>query len=316
MKHTGIKRAGPVLPALLLLALSAPAVAQQDACDRACLEGFIDSYLDALVARDPAQLPLAADVRFTENGQELELGDALWHGASGVRDYRVYITDPGAGQAALFAVVEEHGLPVLFSLRLAVEAQRITEIETIAVRSSGVFRPDLLETPRPGLTEILPPEQRRPREEMIAIADLYLDGLEQNTGTIVPFAYECERIENGMVTSTGFGGMLDFEFTSGDDGPCQTQFNSGIFSWITHITPRRHLVVDEERGIVFGVYIFNHRGDVTTASVPGHGEIEVPPVTRRPLSAIAAELFRIKDGEIHEVEAILMGMPYGYRSGW
>ena len=52
--------------------------AQSGACNRACLEGFVDRYLDALVKHDPSAVPLAANVRFTENGQRLAIGDALW----------------------------------------------------------------------------------------------------------------------------------------------------------------------------------------------------------------------------------------------
>ncbi|MGH9592719.1 MAG: hypothetical protein ACRD5L_06485, partial [Bryobacteraceae bacterium] len=36
-------------------------------CDRACLEGFVNQYLEALVAHDPKRLPLTADVKFSEN---------------------------------------------------------------------------------------------------------------------------------------------------------------------------------------------------------------------------------------------------------
>jgi len=40
----------------------------EPACDRACLEGFVDQYLAALVASDPSKLPLARNARYTENG--------------------------------------------------------------------------------------------------------------------------------------------------------------------------------------------------------------------------------------------------------
>ena len=49
------------------------------ACDKACLQGFVEQYLDAWVARDPKKLPLAANVKYTENGQRLELGDGSWN---------------------------------------------------------------------------------------------------------------------------------------------------------------------------------------------------------------------------------------------
>ena len=46
-------------------------------CDRVCLEGFVNLYLEALAAHDPARLPLTEDARYTENGIELELGDGI-----------------------------------------------------------------------------------------------------------------------------------------------------------------------------------------------------------------------------------------------
>ena len=40
---------------------------------------MLDVYVDAVVAREPRRLPLAATVKFTENGQRLPVGDGLWH---------------------------------------------------------------------------------------------------------------------------------------------------------------------------------------------------------------------------------------------
>jgi hypothetical protein len=58
--------------AAVCLVISARAA--EPACDRACLEGFVDQYLAALVAQDPSKLALAKNARYTENGQELKLG--------------------------------------------------------------------------------------------------------------------------------------------------------------------------------------------------------------------------------------------------
>ena len=43
------------------------------ACDRTCLEGFVDRYLDAAIAHDPKLLPLSRSVKFTENGVRLDV---------------------------------------------------------------------------------------------------------------------------------------------------------------------------------------------------------------------------------------------------
>ena len=73
-----------VIAVMSLGAAIVPAGAQGRAsCDRTCLTGLLDRYVDALVAREPSRLPLAATVKFTENGQRLALGDGFWHTVTG-----------------------------------------------------------------------------------------------------------------------------------------------------------------------------------------------------------------------------------------
>src|SRR5690606_17205823 len=100
-----------VLAASLALAAqlaAAPAAAQRagaqsGACDRACLEGFVERYFDAVAANDPARLPLARNVRFTENGQRLEIGDGFWRSVKEWGRYRLIVADVEAGQVAFIA---------------------------------------------------------------------------------------------------------------------------------------------------------------------------------------------------------------------
>ena len=62
-----------IVLALLTAVTTAPAAAQD--CNRLCLEGWVDRYLDAVIDNDPSSLPMTRDVRFTENGVQLEIGD-------------------------------------------------------------------------------------------------------------------------------------------------------------------------------------------------------------------------------------------------
>src|SRR5512134_358661 len=73
--------------------------AQSAACDGACLKGFVDGYFDALAARDPSKLPLAEEVKFTENGRVLDLGEGFWKTAGAPVRYRDYLLDPESGGA-------------------------------------------------------------------------------------------------------------------------------------------------------------------------------------------------------------------------
>ena len=67
---------------LLVTVAVAGLQAAGSSCDRACLQGVVDSYLDAMAKHDPSNLPVAPSVRFTENGKELKLGEVA---VAGVR---------------------------------------------------------------------------------------------------------------------------------------------------------------------------------------------------------------------------------------
>jgi hypothetical protein len=77
-------------------------------CDRACLEGYVDRYLDAMLANEVNPKLFARDVKFTENGVQLPLGnEGLWFGMSGKGTYRFYVPDVETQQVAFIGTVRE-----------------------------------------------------------------------------------------------------------------------------------------------------------------------------------------------------------------
>ncbi len=135
-----------------------------------------------MVTHDPSEVPVAANARFTENTHTLKLGEGnAWTNATGVQDYRVYIADPGAGQVALYTVMDGKERPAILTLRMKVADRRITEIETVyvGIGQSGLSSLDNLKNAASVWNEMLP-DKRRKREEMIAIADRYFTTLEDN----------------------------------------------------------------------------------------------------------------------------------------
>ena len=86
------------LSALSLFAAAASLRASPADCDRDCLRGFLSTYLEALAAHNPAALPVAKKVRFTEDSVEIHLGDGLWKTASRIRPYRQDVLDTRAGE--------------------------------------------------------------------------------------------------------------------------------------------------------------------------------------------------------------------------
>jgi hypothetical protein len=284
-------------------------------CDRDCLENFADRYVEAMVAHDPSSIPLSDNVRFTENGVELEVGDALWATASGNTDFGIYATDPQTGQVGYSGIVEENGTRVLISFRLKIAGGRISEIEQIVGRDRNFSGVDSLTEPDPIYARVLEPSERRPRDEMIPIADSYFAALERADGTRpVPFADTCNRMENGVQTTnntglgTGMGGGYNIMAMS-----CTEQFKTGYFKFVTEIR-RRHVLADEERGMVFSFAALDHAGNikqVTTTDGQTHDIGQLSPST-----LYGGGLFKIINGQIHRIYTVFFTAPYGMKHAW
>src|SRR5690606_17572019 len=145
---------------LLVLSGISPAFAAAPDCDRSCLAGFIDQYVDALVAGDPQRLAVTDAVRFTEDSQELPLGEGLWKAQLTRGGFRHDYLDVRKQIAATHVELREGGNPVLFSLVLHVEQRRIAGIETLVQRITPQSRmqPTMLGTPLARMDDPVPVE--------------------------------------------------------------------------------------------------------------------------------------------------------------
>jgi hypothetical protein len=181
-------------------------------CNRACLEGVVNTYLTALVAKNPKTLPLSSDHKYTENGQSLQIGDGFWKTVEGRGNYTHIFADPEFGQVAYMGTMREAGGPLLMSLRLRLELGRITEIETVFFKPGGGGPNNIADMDKPYVPEdiwfkSIPPAQRMSRQELIAIADGYFSSVQKNDGKGIngtgtyPFTNDCHRLENGAPTT-------------------------------------------------------------------------------------------------------------------
>jgi hypothetical protein len=313
--------------AILLLALAAATPhGAWAACDEPCLDALAARYLHALVAHDPAELPTTKDVRFTENTVELPLGQGLWTTMSGLKSYRHVIPDPDSGQVGLYAAIEENGVGALLAARLRVRGERVSELETIVVRAGdmGSFLKTDATDVQPGFKELVPVSRRASRQDLIATANLYFEGLEQSSGEIVPFSDECQRFENGVQTAgraaSGMRPRPPMKLANGKTWSmptaCRASFDTRLFSYISRIDHRRFPIVDRSRGVVMSFVMFQHEGNVKEADVPGVGKVPMSPAALRPFSVVIAETFEIKDGKIRDIEADMTKLPYGAGTGW
>ena len=320
-------RAIAVVAAGLMVAGSAAAQggrAGGAACDRECLIGVAELYLDALAAKDVKRLPLAAGtVKYTENGQRLALGDGLWNAVSGPGTYKLHVADPTAGQIVTFSTMREGGLPITMALRLKVDNRRISEIETQVARSENAAKGfEALGSPRAAFSRLTPAADRMSRAELVRVANMYFSGMQLNDGKgSYPFAEDCDRIENGNRTTNAPGKAgaprPDPKTATGYSAmwTCREQFESGLLHFVSRIRDRRYVAVDEERGLVVAFVFFDHdAGASRTFRTPDGRTVTAGPVT--PWTWQIAELFKVEKGLLHEIEAILERVPYGMGSGW
>jgi hypothetical protein len=308
---------GVAILTVLTAAASAQTRVVQPACDRACLERYMNSYLEAMLNRTVRDDLFARSVRFTENGIELPLGDeGLWYGMSGLGGYRFYVPDIETQQVALIGTVKEnmanHGVNddqgnnVAVAIRLKIAGGRITEIEQLVARpqvqlggrgggarggGAGGATPAQQSTgdrvaamgkPHPIFFEGIPAAARASREDLVIAANHYFTALARHDSKgYYPFTKDCVRIENGMVSTNDC--LANFTGTS----------LNGI---VDRIRDRRFVAVDRERGIVFAFGFFDHYRINWTWQL--------------------AEIFKIENGLIRRVEAVFHQAPFGIPSGW
>jgi hypothetical protein len=270
-----------------LLFASNAAVAQD--CDRACLTGVMSQYIDALVAHDPARLPLADEVRYTEDSRYAELGEGIWQSVTENGGFRQDYIDTRRQVAGAHVLLLEDETEVLYSVLLYVADREITGIETLVQRvgPDGFFQPTELGAPIRGMNDPVPAGRQNSREEMIGIALTYPEGLRVGNFTDggTPFAEEAYRVENGVITAD-------------QTDPRRRMYEQNIIVHPGIISSVA--AVDEQNGTVLLWMNFGHTGDSY-----GVGN-----------ALVTFEAFKIWGGEIHSVLAFFKGLPISTGRFW
>ena len=263
-------------------------------CDRACLQQISDKYFEALAKHDPSVAPFAPDVRYSETGKVLKIGEGLWQHA-GAPTYRLEIFDPETGGIGIDAVVPDGGVPTIVGMRLKVENHLITQVESILVRGDdpAVFHaPEkLVEVPRYFTRKIRPAEQNS-RYELIAAADAYFRAF-QTEGTPdyirAPLLPSTLRFENG-VQATNVDLKVHKATTAAE------QFDNAMFKG-TKIYDRRYPVVDTETGVVMALVRFHPPNNPPAGATNARGD------------AFVCEIFAIEQGKIMQIQATWIQPP-------
>jgi hypothetical protein len=96
---------------------------------------------------------------------------------------------------------------------------------------------------------------------------------------------------------------------------CREQIEAHLFDTLDAVEPRRSLVVDEERQLVFGLYMLRFYGRTACNDIPGYGRT-CPKNEQQPISLRSAEVLGVRGGRIHEVEVVFTRAAYDAATGW
>ncbi|HYJ10185.1 MAG TPA: hypothetical protein VEX18_14280 [Polyangiaceae bacterium] len=251
-------------------------------CTRALLDGLLDDYFAALSAGVPSTLPLAANLKFTENAEASQIGMTDFWMNAGDAKYSQRALDTEACSAAAQAVIPEGTTDLPVAVRIKVQAGELTEIETIVVRPgdySASFAVDsnpaaiIASADTVGWHDEVPAAERATRQELTSWIDKYFRAFPAGVCNVTS---ACRRLENG-------GG--DFSCGSGASCSASTPTSGGTFE-------PRVIVVDEVRGIAAGFTIFDY---MTTGHLDMH-------------------MMKMSGGQVHAVHAILRNTDG--ESGW
>jgi hypothetical protein len=288
--------------AILLFSLSG-LVNAQIGCDRACLEGHISTYLDALIANNARGLPLASNAKISTNNKLGTVAEGFWNNADEVI-YRWDIANTRRGDVATESVIRNSdGSVTMIMVRLKVAVNTWTEVEVIYANegdSDRIWGPEqILDYPlSENLTKSIRPVDRDSYYALIAATEGYWRAFQTN-GTdeyrAAEWLYDARRYENGMQT-TGL-------FPDGTFRPIAQGFEEGRYIG-RNLWDRRYPVVDEERGIVLSIVRFGIKAGMESQSV----------VTSN--NRLVGEFFQINAGKIQEIQAVLTNIPDAVPSVW
>src|SRR5215831_7740257 len=328
---------------------SKPAAASV-ACDRQCLIRATDAYVAAMVAHDIKKAPLSDEIVFVENVTKMKPGEGLWKSiVKGPSTFAIHVPDevnqtagylammtymapppapPGAtpeqrADVAGRPLVEQ---PAIVAIRLKFDPRgKIVQAEHLL---SGVREAQManLQSPRPGILTVIPAAERKSHDELIKIGASYYDALDDNNGELAPFAADCERHENGMITASGNPSTAPPPFPGAAAAPpvardCRGQLNSNTFQYIDRIENRRVFAADPQTGLVMGLSHFRHPMTNLPYKVKALDGSEIERTKDNmpfaPFDLPAAHIFKVgPDAQIHEIEAMGFTAPLNSPTGW
>lgn len=251
-------------------------ISQAQSCGDQCLTTFMHRYLDRVTTGDEGKVLLSPTINARENTMRVKPGDA-WKNVTKLAPGLVF-TDAVTGNVIYAGGVWKDGVLMSMFQRLKIVAGKVTESERLlrtARGPSGLDNPDIV------YFASVPEPRRSSRQQLIAIANRYMDGITAGDGSIPSFDDRCDRYTSGFKLTNN---------PANTRGPvtCATSLNGLTGLAVVH---RRFVIADVAQGIVAAVFTVVNAGNHQTPN------------------GVVAEIFKIVDGKIRSVEEF--GAPPG-----
>ena len=288
----------------------------EDKRKRTLLMTTVGKYLDAVVYADPTRVSVSPELRATYNGKDVALGDnEIWKEVI-VFPSRQTFVDPVTMNAVFYGTATNesvldsgsHAYPKKdcpwnnfrefnrspnrwwhYLLRLhCTDDGLVDEIEEVTIENTLVhFDMHPKEYPMRNVNFDIPVPDRdqMSRDELIAVAETYFDGLSKYIKPEEVLAHpDCQRIELGEKCTNNKKGFQSVT----------ARFDDQRFYWF--VKNRRYPVVDTELGVAVAFVEFEQARD---DSSPGW---------------VCSEAFKIVDGLFREI--LCTHKPMCLHSGW
>jgi len=294
----------------------------------------METYLKALVANDSSTLPLSKNIKATENAKLSDLKSGLWTKATKIGSYSFIVSDKDTGQHGFCGLIWRGDKAAsVVSIRIKINSSgEIEESETIIGTDSfpgeKATDPKSVTKWREDFATIIPENNRQSRQELQTIAASYYDGVNNCTPERVPLSHIGNRVENG----TQINNTSDYTFVGGfyhaedpnvtipnfAEWSAKEQFDRGLWNADT-VAGERFPLIDVERGIVMAYALYQPWTKADGIDVKGVGKIrrwQGPDRLMDKVTLCMMELFKIKGGEIFDMESVWFIGPMPMSSGW
>jgi hypothetical protein len=172
-------------------------------CTREALQAAITSYIAAQKAGDPSKMPLASQVKYTQDMKDITVDKSIVKTALPTIDSQRDLLDVDSCRTFSELIVSGGGHPYVIGTRLRVDNGKISEVSTMVTdKDDWAFdATKYISNTKTQTWDVLPADKRSDRQFLINACNAYFDLIFDWTKDTVPWGDQCYRVEGGNMVA-------------------------------------------------------------------------------------------------------------------